>query len=261
MKHDAERSASCAYEALAGALLANAATTTIAGAEGSDAEIGAGLTVYRNNVRSAYLQVLRDTFPVVERLVGEEFFRHLAHEYFHAHRPSSPLVRDYGRELPAFIVSFSAAAGLPYLADVAGIEVAWLDAYHAPDASPTPLHVLYEALGRDPENAALEMHPSLRLLASPYPALSIWRHNREKRDGALKLPPGGENAIIVRPYASVETFVVSDAIFSVFRMLAGGAGLGAALEFAGNLAAESDLTAIIKAIGESNAVISVNETR
>lgn len=257
MKRDAEKSVSCAYEALASALLANAAPSTIAGAEGSDAEIAAGVTVYRNNVRSAYLQALRDAFPVVERLVGEEFFRYLAHEYFHARRPSSRLVRNYGREMPAFIESFKAAAGLPYLADVARIEIAWLDAYHAQDASPAPLSALYEALGRDPENAALEMHPSLRLLSSPFPALSIWRRNLKGADSALKLPPDGENVVIVRPFESVEAFAVSDSVFRMFRALAGGASLSAALDSAD--AAESDLTAIIRAIAESNAVIAVSE--
>lgn len=258
MKDASERNAPCAYDALAGALLAEAPPKTIAGAAGSDAEIAAGVAVYRNNVRSAYLGVLRDTFPVVERLVGEEFYRYLAHEYFHARRPSSPLVREYGRGLPAFIESFGAAASLPYLADVARIEIAWLDAYHAPDATPAPLHAFYEALGRDPENAALEMHPSLRLLSSPFPAFSIWRHNREEVEGALKLPPGGENIVIVRPFENVETFAVSDSVFEVFRALADGASLGAALGAAD--AAESDLTAIIRAIAESMAVIAVNET-
>ena len=38
----------------------------------------ARLAVYRNNVVSSLIDALADTFPVVQQLVGEEFFRAMA---------------------------------------------------------------------------------------------------------------------------------------------------------------------------------------
>ena len=48
---------------------------------------GARLGVYRNNLREGFVQALALEFPVVQRLVGEEFFRQTALE-FQARHPS-----------------------------------------------------------------------------------------------------------------------------------------------------------------------------
>ncbi|MCP2936872.1 DNA-binding domain-containing protein, partial [Salmonella enterica subsp. enterica serovar Typhimurium] len=70
------------------------------------------------------------------RIVGAEFFRAMARVYVRVQPPRSPIMLDYGAGLPDFIRSFEPAAVLPYLEDVARIERAWTEAYHAPEASP-----------------------------------------------------------------------------------------------------------------------------
>ena len=62
---------------------------------------------------------------MVRLLVGEEFFRAMAQIHVRAHRPRSPLMFEYGDELPDFIAGFPPAADVPYLADVARLEIAW----------------------------------------------------------------------------------------------------------------------------------------
>lgn len=259
MKQLAESGALNAYVSLASAIVAETPPQTVVGADGADAQIAAGLAVYRNNVRSAYLQVLRDAFPVVERLVGEEFFRYLAHEYFYSHPPSRPLVREYGREMPSFIELFKPAANLPYLADVARIEIAWLDSYHAPDESPMPLPELYDALNSSAEDATLKLHPSLRLLSSSFPAYSIWRHNHERKDDPLELSSEGENIITLRAHESVEAFAASDQTYRIFRALADGVAFGEAIASSISGDTERDLISIIRTIAESKAVIAVGK--
>src|SRR4051812_40516028 len=92
--------------------------------------------VYRNNVVAGLGKALESRFPVALRLVGEEFFRGMARAFIADHRPRSPLLAEYGDELPAFIEAFDAAASVPYLADIARLEIAWGRAYHAADATP-----------------------------------------------------------------------------------------------------------------------------
>jgi hypothetical protein len=81
---------------------------------------------------------LQANFPAVLRLVGKEFFREMARLYVLSEPPTSPILLDYGAGFPDFIASFVPAGALVYLPDVARIERAWTESYHAPDAAPLP---------------------------------------------------------------------------------------------------------------------------
>ena len=52
--------------------------------------------VYRNNVRTCLGRALADAYPVVERLVGEEFFRHTAYRYIAQHPSRSGDLNAFG---------------------------------------------------------------------------------------------------------------------------------------------------------------------
>ena len=60
----------------------------------------------------------------------------MARAYALAEPPRSPVLMDYGAGFADFIAGFAPAASLPYLPDVARIERAWREAYHAADAEP-----------------------------------------------------------------------------------------------------------------------------
>src|SRR5271156_1592062 len=92
--------------------------------------------VYRNNVTVSLIEALAATFPAVRRITGEEFFRAMARFHIRETPPNSPLLFEYGRDFPPFVAGYEYAQDMPWLADVARIERAWLDAYHAADAEP-----------------------------------------------------------------------------------------------------------------------------
>lgn len=89
--------------------------------------------VYRNNVAVSLVDALAAIYPTLQNLVGEEFFRAMAHAYVLHNLPTSPLLFTYGANFPAFIETFAPASALPFLPDVARVERAWLDAFHAED--------------------------------------------------------------------------------------------------------------------------------
>lgn len=101
--------------------------------------------VYRNNVTVSLIDALAAIYPAVQRITGNEFFRAMARFHVRATPPTSPLLSEYGRDFPAFIASYEYAQAIPWLADVARIERAWLDAYHAADAFPLAANALAEA--------------------------------------------------------------------------------------------------------------------
>ncbi len=133
--------------------------------------------VYRNNVVIGLAGTLATSFPAVCRIVGDEFFQAMAAAFARATPPSSPILLDYGAGFADFIAAFPPAASLPYLPDVARIERAWREAYHAAEAAALRAEDLAEIPGERAAALRLALHPSLRLVRSRFPALTIWRMN------------------------------------------------------------------------------------
>src|SRR5258708_38830903 len=92
--------------------------------------------VYRNNVTVSLIAALAAIFPATQRITGVDFFRAMARFHVRATPPTSPLLFEYGRDFPDFIDSYEYAKPMLWLADVARIERAWRDDYHAAKADP-----------------------------------------------------------------------------------------------------------------------------
>ncbi|MEI9924250.1 MAG: DNA-binding domain-containing protein [Bradyrhizobium sp.] len=161
--------------------------------------------VYRNNVIAGLTAALKEAFPAVARIVGDEFFAVMARIYVAEEPPNSPIMLEYGEGFADFIGRFEPAETLPYLRDVARIERAWAEAYHAPDARPLDPRVFTE-IGPDrlPDLRVI-FHPSIRVVRSQYPSLAIWQMNVEDRMPVpVDLEAGGDDVLVLRPDADVE---------------------------------------------------------
>ncbi len=204
--------------------------------------------VYRNNVVVSLMEALGAAFPAVCRIVGEEFFRAMARAYVLAEPPVSPVLLEYGAGFADFIANFEHARSLPYLPDVARIERAWIEAYHAPEAAALEPDALAAIPAHLVPGIRLDLHPSLRIVRSRFPALTIWRMNvGDGVPGPVDIESGGEEALVVRPAADVEVRFMPQGAADFIASLASGqslaetavAALGADASFdlAGNLAA------------------------
>src|SRR5215469_13567661 len=95
-------------------------------------------SVYRNNVAVGLIGALEARYPVTRRIAGTARFEEIARAYIRAHKPRSPVMIAYGADFPDFVGAFTAEArpetDPPHLADVARLENAWVEAYHAADA-------------------------------------------------------------------------------------------------------------------------------
>jgi len=189
--------------------------------------------VYRNNVAVGLIGALEARFPVTRRLVGEDFFRAMARAFTVAHKPVTPVLIHYGAEFPKFVATFPPAEGVPYLADVAVLEDAWVDAYHAAEA---PALTLVDLAAVEPErlpDLTFVRHPAARLLNFAQPAASIWATHQG--DEAPRAPAEwrAESALVARPEADVVVRVLPPGSFAFACALRAGASLGeAAARFA-----------------------------
>ena len=161
--------------------------------------------VYRNTVAAGLIEALAGRFPVVERLVGEDFFRAMAHAYVTQEPPRSPLLFQYGGSFADFIAGFAPAAPLPYLRDMARLEYAQGLAYHAADRRTAAACLVCRPGSRAPcrfqgRTAPFGVH--CRLVAIP--VISIWLANQAETVTPLR-HRGAEAALVSRPFLDVET--------------------------------------------------------
>ncbi|MGE0387014.1 MAG: DUF2063 domain-containing protein [Gammaproteobacteria bacterium] len=189
--------------------------------------------VYRNNVLASLIDALADTYPVVQALVGETFFRAMAARFVRAAPPRSPVLAWYGAELPGFIAQFAPAAALPYLADVARLEWLRVDAWHAADATPLTAPELAAGLSDEAQLAGrrFALHPALRVMTSAHPAVSLWAaHQSDDPAAALSRidMTRAEAALIVRPQLQVRIVPIAPDAAGFIDALQSGRTLGAA---------------------------------
>ncbi|CAM5772304.1 hypothetical protein LMIY3S_03799 [Labrys miyagiensis] len=212
--------------------------------------------VYRNNVVAGLVATLRDAYPAVARLVGDAFFAAMARIHVSSAPPRSPMMFDYGTGFPDFVGAFEPARSLPYLRDVARIERAWLEAYHAGEARALDPIVLAQVSADDLPNLRLLLHPSHRLVRSRYPSLAIWRTNVE--DGLsphVDLDAGGEDILIIRPEAEVELRLLPPGGAEFVQALADGRTVIEAFETAATADSRFDLPANLSGLIEAHAVV------
>ncbi len=189
------------------------------------------MAVYRNNTQTGLSQALRDTYPVVYRLVGAGFFDRLARAYIGKYPPAAACLLEFGANFAELIAGFAATASLPYLADVARLE--WLHhrAYHAAESPAPTLTALHDFGPIDCGELTAKLHPSAGLLESDYPLLPIWLSNQADYlgDPHVNLDAGGCRLLVFRPQWEVEIRPLALAEYRCLAALAGRANLTAAV--------------------------------
>jgi len=188
--------------------------------------------VYRNNVAVALIGALEARYPIVRRLTGDDFFRGMAGAYVAGEKPRSPALMLYGDGFPAFVAGFPPADAIPFLADVARLESAWIEAYHAAEADALGLEALTAIAPGALEALRLRPHPAARLLRFTHPAASIWAAAQSADEPRRPEVWAAEEALVTRPDADVFVRVLPPGGFAFAAALFSGASLGEAATIA-----------------------------
>lgn len=159
--------------------------------------------VYRNNVIVALIDALIARFPVTMQLVGEEFFRAMAGAFVRAHPPRNPSLMTYGEQFPGFVECFAPAASLPYLADVARVEVAWTSAWATADAPVVTVPDLQACAPEALLGCRAMVHPAVRLVRSAHPAGSLWAAHQGPGPVTPVAEWAAEDVLVTRPSTEV----------------------------------------------------------
>lgn len=214
--------------------------------------------IYRNNVTVALIKPLEARFPVLRQLVGDEFFRAMARDFIAVSKPASPLIMHFGDGLPDFVRTYTPAASVPYLPDMASLEAAWTRAYHARDAAPLKLGDIAALPVEDLLTCSLTSHPSTSLVTSDYPVGSIWAAHQHDPVQAIDRW-ASETVLILRPQLDVSVHILPSHDTAFAAALMQGSSIGDAAEAAIPASSEFDFGAALTGLVSLGAFESLKE--
>jgi hypothetical protein len=161
------------------------------------------MEIYANMFVWRQIDALREDFPKLVALMGDEAFYALGEAYVRAHPSGHYSLSEFGRHLAGFLQECS--VGRPDLSDMAALEWARAEVFEAavvPVASPECLRTLARA---DFANRRLTVVPALRLLRLQHDVLETWRRIEE-------------GAAVSRPRRSVTFAAVWRKEFDIFHV-------------------------------------------
>ena len=200
--------------------------------------------VYRNNVIVSLTEALGQTFPAIETLLGQDYFKALARTFVVSHPPASPVLIWYGGEFAAFLEAFEPLADYRYLADVARVEWFWLQSYHAEDAHPLDPAQLAALQPDQVAETRFHMHPATAWVSSSWPVFDLAAANRFAADQEISVDLSqAQSILITRPAFDVELMLMRPGSDLFLNSLATGASLGDAAAEAISGVPDFDLSA------------------
>ncbi|MGB8856497.1 MAG: DNA-binding domain-containing protein [Burkholderiales bacterium] len=207
------------------------------------------LDIYRNNAFSNLRGALQAVYPVVNKLVGADFFNHAANEYIGMTPSVSGDLHDYGADFSNFLRLYQPATHLLYLPDVARLEWACHRVFHAADHPGLNLQKLAAVSPQQYDGLKFDLHPATALLQSDFPTLKIWQVNQVAFDGDqhVSLDEGGNRLLVWRDNEySVRVDSLASGDFVFLLALGEQNTLAAAAEKALSLDAGFDLSASLQ---------------
>lgn len=220
--------------------------------DGTGRPAGRRFNVYRNNVTVSLIEALAQGFPAIHSLIGADNFAFVARGYATAHPPQSPLMMHYGAAFPTYLAEQSALAHLPYLPDVARLDLALRASYHAADHTPFDADDLARIAPEELENKVLHLAPGVRLLRSRWPVAQI--HAFALSPDAPKPQGGPQDVAVFRPGFDPVAHELPPGGHAFLTLLQAHRPLGPATEAATAIAPAFDLGAMLALLLSQNAL-------
>lgn len=169
---------------------------------GNDAAVLRGLRVHANTISHARLVALEETYPRTRAYLGEGEFNRLSRRFVEEGGARRRSPSDIGEGFPGWLAD-------PRAGDLARIEWAWLESYHAADAAALTLPDLLGLDEADLLGLPVRRHPATRIVVLASDAAPLIDPAFAADTQAL---------LVTRPEADVRLFAIERAAVAVLEM-------------------------------------------
>ena len=161
------------------------------------------IALYRDMFLFRQVDALREDFPALAALLGDELFVEVAREFLRAHPSRHHSLARLGAPLPAFLAGHPLRAERPDLADLARLEWARAEAFVAPDEVPCAPDALASA-GESLPDRRLLLARHLRPVRVQHDVLPL---QAALRAGEAPPPPSPTEPMVLAAWRRVHAVV------------------------------------------------------
>jgi hypothetical protein len=141
----------------------------------------ARVDIYANMYFYRLLDVLKEDFPATLAVLGADNFHNLVTGYILEYPPTEPSLYYCGRYLADYLRDHPLSEGAPFIADLARLERASVEVFHAADAAVLEPDALRAVAPADWPAMKLTVHPSAQILALDWRVSELLRAVEENR--------------------------------------------------------------------------------
>jgi putative DNA-binding protein len=229
------------------------------------AELGrvARVDVYANAYFYRLLDALRELFPRLCALAGDEPFHDLVTDYLLVHPPSEPDLRHAGDALPDFVARHALSERAPMAADVARVEQALNHALDAPQGRLIERAALAIIEPTAWPDLTFELSPPTRLIPTAWDVAEVAERLATGAEAARGVERAGARLLFLAGRRGFSTYFrrLAGAEAVVLERLAAGDRFGLACEAAAEAEPGVELGAIAAALGrwlDDGAIAAIN---
>jgi len=179
--------------------------------------------IYQHSAIANITNSLSLSYPVIEKLVGKDFFQLMCKPYIVKHWPISGNMDDYGESFSSFLAEFEQVKHLLYLEDVAQLE--WL--FHQSSLANDNSFFDWTRLAKvsSSETITFLLSPSVSIMSSTMPVDKIWLMNQVNAPENVELSLDGDCdtfIVLFRQGLKTEMMTVAESEFTFLQSIENG---------------------------------------
>ena len=137
------------------------------------------LKVYQQSAQGNISQALSLTYPVINKLLGNDFFHALTIKFMQKYPPVCSNMDDYGADFSRFLAEFEHTKSYLYLPDVALLEWQFHLSTIADETNTNDWQSITNKNMEQLANCTFGLSPSAKLMVANYPVDEIWQINQD----------------------------------------------------------------------------------
>jgi hypothetical protein len=194
------------------------------------------IAIYRANLQAVWANTLRNAYPVIDQLVGADFFAQLSILYSEQFPSQSGDLHEFGEHFSDFLRDEKSVENFPYFADVAALEWKIHRSYYAADAEAISLNEFLTKAGESASESSLQFHPAASLFRADVAAVQIYLAHQQTEVQPLDVDLQTSSfALVSRDVWRHQVTELDQAEFTALHALHQGYSLSDALDVAMNI--------------------------
>lgn len=186
---------------------------------------------YRSNFQAICLQTMKSTFPVMLRLVGEDFFETLVIRHALKYPSTSGDLTSLGNTFSQFLKADELVEDYPYFSEVAALEYLVHQTYYEKDSDILSFPTYLQSAGEGIGQSKLIFRPTTHLCYSAWANAPIWLAHQTEEMTALNCSINETcYSLVLRHQWDVTVHLITESSFIGLNALFKGATLEDALD-------------------------------